>query len=109
MNWPAIEYDDDGYPTDESLDAIRGLPLDFEKARDFVKAALWDCEENCCASYSAEPAKSITGKLVTHVYFSTGGWSGAETLIALIESRPDTSMPMIQWRRGGHYIFEFPA
>jgi hypothetical protein len=107
MNWPAIEYDD-GYPTDESMDAIQAMPFGFLEAPIFVREALADCAENCCASYSEEEAGNIVGEPVIHGYFSTGGWSGAESLIHLIESRFDTRYSMLQWRRGGHYIFEFP-
>jgi hypothetical protein len=107
--WPEIEYDDDGYPTDESIAAIESLPLDFKKARMFAKRELERCAEICCASYDEDNAIDIVGKPVIHASFSTGGWSGAETLIGLIQRRHDIAHSMLSWRRGGHYVFEFPC
>ena len=105
--WPAIEYDDDGYPTDESMEAVEAMPIDFAGAPAFVRAALANCAENCCAYYDEAPAESTSGRPVIHASFSTGGWSGAESVIYLIERRPDTSHSMLSWHRGGHYVFEF--
>jgi hypothetical protein len=105
--WPEIEYDNDGYPTNESLKAIKEFPLDMVGARDFVRSALFNCAEKCCASYEEIEETNNFGRQVIHGQFSTGGWSGAEDLIEIIENRFDTCESMIHWNRGGHYIFEF--
>jgi hypothetical protein len=102
MTWPAIEWDG-GYPTDASLDTIRTLPLDFGEAAAFIRRELRRCAESCCASYGEDE-----GDQYLFICFSTGGWSGAEQLMALIEKRVDTSHHMYQWRRGGHYEFRVP-
>lgn len=107
--WPEIEYDDDGYPTDESIAAVAALPLDFKEARSFARRELERCAEMCCASYNEDAAEDIVGKKVIHASFSTGGWSGAETLMGLMQSRRDIAHAMLSWRRGGHYVFEFPV
>jgi hypothetical protein len=100
--WPAIEWED-RYPVEASLEAIKGLPLDFDEAAAFIRRELRRCAENCCASYDEEE-----GGEHVFVYFSTGGWSGAEQLMDLIESRFDARCHIYQWQRGGHYEFRMP-
>jgi uncharacterized protein YodC (DUF2158 family) len=91
------------YPVEASLEAIKGLPLDFDKAATFIRRELRRCAENCCASYDEKE-----GDEHVFVYFSTGGWSGAEQLMGLIEDRFDTRYHIYQWQRGGHYEFRVP-
>ena len=106
--WPEIEWDDHGYPTDASLAAVAELPLDFHGAPQFVRRELAMCAEVCCASYDESKTVNRFGDTVIEAHFSTGGWSGAESLMGAIEGRIDTGYSMQQWNRGGHYIFEFP-
>lgn len=103
--WPSVEWED-GYPTAEDDDfmAWDGLPINFKLAARFVVEALSDAANNCCASCDIDRTEKAL-----HVRFSTGGWSGAESLINFIEGRPDTEYFMMSWRRGGHYEFEIPA
>ena len=42
------------------------------------------------------------------VYFSTGGWSGCEELLDAMLRHFWIRELKVQWRRGGHYIFELP-
>jgi hypothetical protein len=42
------------------------------------------------------------------VYFSTGGWSENEELIAELEPHFWFSHCLIEWRKGGHYKFKIP-
>ena len=110
QNWPQIDWDDDGYPTEESLNSLTGVPLDFKSAAQFVRIELARCAEHCCASYKEEAAVDDNfDEPIVKAYFSTGGWSGAEELMGLISSRFDARHFMAQWNKGGHYIFEFPT
>ena len=104
---PEIEWDD-CYPTDQSLDAARAAPLDFRDAQEFLRRELAQCAEMCVASYQEEDGADFLGRQVLKLFFSTGGWSGAEDLMHVVESRFDTRHYMVQWNRGGHYIFEIP-
>ena len=109
--WPCVEWED-GYPTAEDDDfmAWSSLPLDFRHAAQFLLRELPEAAANCCAFCSVVDATDdIMGKPVKLIEFATGGWSGAESLIAFIESRPDTGRFMLSWRRGGHYVFEIPV
>jgi hypothetical protein len=101
--FPPIEYDDDGYPEDEGFFAFKLLPFDFYAAAQWLIAELPIAAEVmpcfCEVEREAEHFR---------ISFSTGGWSGAESITALIERRIDMSHFMLSWRRGGHYVFEIP-
>jgi hypothetical protein len=107
--WPEVEWEE-GYPTaeDDDFKAWDGLPLDFGEAARFVLRELPKAAENCCAYCDVSEVEEY-GEMLKRIHFSTGGWSGAESLIAFIESRFDTRHFMESWRRGGHYVFEIPA
>jgi hypothetical protein len=109
--WPEVEWED-GYPTaeDDDFAAWAGLPLDFGEAARFVLRELPKAAEYCCAWCSVHDRPDrYSGEPVKRIRFSTGGWSGAESLVDFIESRFDTRHFMTSWQRGGHYVFEIPA
>lgn len=106
--WPEIEYEE-SYPVDEDFEAIKALPYDFVKAAAWLYAELPRAAENMPCGCWIEDNKSIIGKPVKLINFSTYGWSGAEAITALIESRYDLRYFMLKWQRGGHYVFELPA
>lgn len=108
--WPEVEWED-GYPLaeDDDFAAWDSLPLSFANAAAFLMLELPRAAANCCASCEVSNKFNVDIKApVKHVYFSTGGWSGAESLIGFIERRVDTSYFMLSWHRGGHYVFEIP-
>ncbi len=109
-DWPSIEYEE-CYPEDEQFDAWdqSALPMDIRKAGEWLLRELPRAAEHMCCSCRVRKGKGITGKPVLLIDFSTGGWSGAESIIALIESRFDLRHHMLSWRRGGHYVFEVKA
>ena len=86
-----------GYPTDETLDAVKLWP--WQKSRElfaFLKTA-WKYPE-----YFTEKEDGVYD-------ISTGGWSGNESLISALEQN------VMVWRtcwessrRGGHYEFDLP-
>lgn len=109
--WPVIEWDD-CYPTDESIDAaerfLKEDSLDFHGAAAWLLTELPKCAANCCASCEVTDSTDILDHPVKRIEFSTGGWSGAEEIMGLIESRFDLRHFMFSWQRGGHYVFEVP-
>ena len=89
--------DEDGYPTDETLERIRAWdPWDFNGLAEFL-VDLWHGPD-CTNQWDSK------GQLIK-VEASTGGWSGNEELLG--------ALPVMwcklyaeSWHRGGHYVFE---
>ena len=90
-------FDADGYPTDETLDAIRLWP--WEKSKElfaFLQAA-WKYPE--CFNVKEDGLIEI----------ATGGWSGNESLIYALEE--NALVHGFCWelsRRGGYYEYRLP-
>jgi hypothetical protein len=96
MNEPT--FDKDGYPTDETLDAIKKWPCDdFKSLMAFCKTA-WRWEDYF-------NTVQVENELVCTVH--TGGWSGNESIvIALQDNMMFWALCWQQSKRGGHYIFK---
>jgi hypothetical protein len=102
-------FDREGYPTIETYDKIADWPIntfqDAIDAMEFVGRAwyypeYWEVSENW-----TDPDYS---KKVRRYVFSTGGWSGNETLISAIESNIMLqALGAYSWRKGGHYEYRF--
>lgn len=108
--WPPIEYEE-GYPIDEDFTAFTATepPLNFAKAGAWLLSELPRAAEHMCCACDIRRGKDIMGKPVMRISFSTSGWSGAESIIALINRRIDMRRQMLRWQRGGHYVFEVPV
>lgn len=101
-------FDRDGYPTDETLDAITKWPTsDLTGLFEFLTAA-WSPNgriSNELDEHEREVA-NLPGDN-TIVRLVTGGWSGNESLLAALEQ--NTVAYWMTWRlsaRGGLHIFE---
>lgn len=87
----------DGYPTDETLDAIKSWAYPFDGFWNFVKSA-WN---------------SNYGKIVENdrlVKLITGGWSGNEDIVAALQD--NTVFWLCCWQasvRGGVEVFMKPS
>lgn len=113
-SFTGIEYDDEGqYPTEESLAALVAQPFNFGDAARFVieqlpKANIYQGDgwrgsdvERARDPYLKQP--------IVRVVYATGGWSGNESVIEAALERADVSFFLVQWRRGGQFVFEVPA
>ena len=108
---PEPTFDRDGYPTDETLDRIATWPIetnaDFAAVMDFAGRAWsypdgWECVER-----ETEPDWPSYPYRVYR--FSTGGWSGNESIVSAIEQNQIVQMVGAwSWQRGGHYVYRFP-
>lgn len=99
--------DDDGYPTEETLQKIREYKLivdgenSTERARSLITAI-----EQIWSYKSFIKWKENAG--VDELYISTAGWSGNESIMSALEANEwFFCFHWVQSRRGGHYIFEF--
>ena len=89
-----LEMDEDGYPTEETLAAIRAwAPSDFGLLRAI-------CEIWYYPNFIVEEQDGSWA-------ISTGGWSGNEDLIAAMqENEMWWTLHWQEIRRGGHYKFK---
>lgn len=110
--WAPIEYEE-GYPVDEGFGHFcrHDPPLDFHRAAHWLLTELPRAAENMACAYCkvTDGVDEITDSPIKLIEFSTGGWSGAESIIGLIERRFDMAHLMHSWKRGGHFVFEIPA
>ena len=106
-------FDKDGYPTEETLERIKTWPIDVmndaHAAMEFVGQA-WKWPD---WGWEVDPDfrdPDFLDRPVRRYVFSTGGWSGNESLVNAIEA--NWMLQMLgawSWRRGGHYEYRFPA
>lgn len=102
-----IKWDEAGYPDEDSLLQIVDYKNTNEEFRvetcfELLKRVLKECSEVNCSSYYL-----VTTPDYEEIHFSTGGWSGAEALIAAILCNPLLSYYLETWRRGGHYTLVY--
>ena len=108
-----IEFDAEGqYPSEESLAALVEQPFNFNDAARFVvehlpKANIY--QGDGWRGVSVERARdSYTKQPMVRVVYATGGWSGNESVIEAALERADVSFFLVEWRRGGQFVFEIP-
>ncbi len=101
-----IEWDEDGYPTEESLEQLeKVLNGDLKKA---IKAFYAALKEN----YYGDSAVGLTKKEVRgeerEVWeYHTFGWSGNEAIISTLSQFPLWSVYLLErYDAGGHYYFK---
>lgn len=103
-------FDADGYPTDETLEALE--TWDWHEAAAGLKfaAAAWhwpewvgeELRENERGIVNAETGERF-------VRFATGGWSGNESVIAALKrNRVLCALTWCLSARGGLHIFKYP-
>lgn len=112
MNEPT--FDRDGYPTEETLERIKTWPYETLQdpidAMDFAGRA-WSYPDYWQKTELWEDPEGYPGQRPEVRYvFSTGGWSGNESIIGAIEENVMLrALGAWSWRRGGHYEYRFPT
>ena len=102
-------FDRDGYPTDETLDALRQWDLaDANAALDFIAAA-WNTQDGDCrhALYDAEEHVIHAEHGERFLRLVIGEWSGNE---ALVYAFRESLVWDLTWRlstAGGLHIFRY--
>lgn len=110
---PEVTFDADGYPTEATLERIRAWPVktsaDFAAVMDFAGRAWsypthWECDP------AFTDDETFIGRPQRRYLFSTGGWSGNESIVGAIEANDIVqAIGAWSWRRGGHYEYRFPV
>ena len=96
----------DGYPTDDTLEEIENWEIktaqDAIDVMEYVGMAwsypkYWDVKRDVPNEWGRKEARYI---------FSTGGWSGNESLVGALENNVILNMlGAWSWQRGGHYEY----
>lgn len=93
-----LEFDDDCYPTDETLETIKNFEVNGDE----------DCEKllQMASKVWLYPGYFTKDESTKCWFVSTGGWSGNEDVIrALVKNHVFWALYWKQTRAGGHYIF----
>lgn len=101
-------YDSDGYPTDDTLEAIEQT-ADPAAALYYLAAAWQSFYGSVCFTLSPSEADIVDRDGGKYLRLSTGGWSGNESLIEAY--RHNRIAWMMTWQlsaRGGLFIFRYP-
>lgn len=101
--------DEDGYPTEQLLEFIEtlDLPMDTQNVNDLMQLVknLWSYPDralNRVVNHHGTPKMKYT--------FSTGGWSGNESLInSLLSIQFFKMFYLDMWKSGGYYEFLIPT
>lgn len=99
--------DPEGYPTAESLEALRAILAEGgrQKALDAFYLALTVNHFGCCGP----DHKEVRGRVVPVWEYHTGGWSGHEEIVAALSSNLLLwSLLLQRYDAGGHYYFRSP-
>lgn len=99
-----IEWDENGYPTAESLRCLRKAL----KAKDFMqatKAFYAALKENRYPDYCGPERVEVRGEVIDVWGYHTGGWSGNEDIIAVLKESWLFDWLLERYDRGGHYYF----
>lgn len=111
---PATDFDlldSDGYPTDEALEHIKAWTVNtFQDAADAMDYAgqLWYYPNAWKVDEAFIDPDCPNDAPKRQYVFSTGGWSGNESVVAAIKANETLQMlGAWLWRRGGHYEYRF--
>lgn len=88
-------FDEYGYPTEETLQAIREWPYTD------AQGLMGYCRE----AWSHYGAWECSGRTIR---IHTGGWSGNESIVEALGANFFWALYWVSSRRGGHYELELP-
>ena len=99
----------DGYLTDTWLDRLRAFEFSPQDGAQFL-AWLPNIKPHlACCTINRSHGETDLGSPADFIEFHTGGWSGAEELIAAMLEHFWIRYFHTKWSRGGHYTFEIPT
>ena len=102
---PIIKWDNEGYPTDESLKKLKEI-LNSENIKEacnaFYKALKENFYHDCCGLTKVE----VRGDVIDVWEYHTLGWSGNEDIINVLAQSWLWGMLLERYDSGGHYYFK---
>lgn len=100
-----IEWDEDGYPTEKSLQELQKAvqQRNSEKALRAFYLAL--CEHAKHIGYCGVTICEVRGETLRVWEYHTHGWSGNEEIIHCLEQSPFWHWLLERYDAGGHYYF----
>jgi hypothetical protein len=99
----------DGYLTDPWLDRLRTFEFSTQDAAQFL-AWLPNIKPHlACCTINLSHGETDLGAPADFIEFHTGGWSGAEEMIAAMLEHFWIQYFHTKWSKGGHYTFEIPT
>lgn len=102
-----IEWTEDGYPTPESLERLRQA-LNDDDIKTAARAFYAALRENRYPNYCGPDRVDVRGEVTAVWAYHTGGWSGNEDIIEVLQNSVLWWMFLERYDRGGHYYFRLP-
>jgi hypothetical protein len=100
---------DDGYPSEAELEKIKNWPPPEKDLFELDALMQYVHERWKYPTFWEEDQVEEFGRPHRRYTFSTGGWSGNESLVTAMEENPVLSMiAPWSWQRGGHYEYRLP-
>lgn len=101
-----IEWTDDGYPTEESLKRLSDALRDKDVRRS-LKAFYAALHENHYPDYCGPDRVKVRGHVIDVWAYHTGGWSGNEQIIGVLQSESFMWGYLLErYDAGGHFYFK---
>jgi len=102
-----IEWTDDGYPTESSLQRLRKAlkTNNIQKAKKVFYLALRENHYDWCGPEKIE----VRGEVIDVWGYHTGGWSGNEDIISVLSESWLWHYLLERYDSGGHYYFKHPV
>ena len=100
-----IEWTEDGYPTEASLERLRKALRD-QDVRKAVEAFYAALKENRWPNFCGPERVEVRGEVMEVWGYHTGGWSGNEDIIGVLQESWMWGWLLERYDAGGHYYFK---
>ena len=100
-----IEWDENGYPTEESLQRLREAVQQRDPGQALRALYLGLCEHAKHVGHCGLTECEVRGEKLRVWEYHTHGWSGNEAIIGCLEQSPYWHWILQRYDAGGHYYF----
>ena len=102
-----IEWTEDGYPTEASLERLRKA-LQDEDTHKAIEAFYAALRENRWPDWCGPERVEVRGEVKDVWAYHTGGWSGNEDIISVLHESWLWGLLLERYDTGGHFYFKPP-